>query len=151
MMCTNQHQQQQQQSVLLSSTEEVDTNSIPPPPPLHRHVSTDEPIITSTCTSTSKCNYRATSTIPTTLINLVLREDDNDVDADDENDDDATTENNSSDDNNSLGSNTVFNRTFFRPSICSNTFSDNNYEYACDYDDDDNVDMWDENMNMRSV
>jgi len=148
-MCTNQQQkqqqQQQQQSVLLSSTQDVDTNSIPPPLPLYRHVTTNEPTTTTICTSTSKCNYRSSSTIPTTLTNLVFpddEDDDDDNDADVDDDDDATTESNGSD-NNSLGSNTVFNRTFFRPSICSNTCD--NYEYACDCDDD-NVDMRDENM-----
>merc|ERR1712238_633040 len=121
----------------------------PPPLPLYRHVTTDEPTTTTICTSTSKCNYRSSSTIPTTLTNLVLPDDeddddDNDNDADVDDDDDATTESNGSD-NNSLGSNTVFNRTFFRPSICSNTCD--NYEYACACDcDDDNVDMRDENM-----
>merc|ERR1712238_526068 len=99
MMCMNQQQQPQQQSVLVSFTQEVDINSIPPPPPLHRYVTTDEPTITI-CTSTGKCNYRSTSTIPTTLINLVLPDNDNDDDTDD---DDATTESNGSDDNNSLG------------------------------------------------
>jgi len=143
MMCTNQPQQPQQQSVLVSSAQEVDTHSIPPPPPLHRYVSTDEPTTTTICTSTSKCNYRATSIIPTTLINLVLPDDDDNADADDDNDDDATTASNGSDDNNSLGSNTVFNRTFYRPSICSNTCD--NYEYFFDCDDDVDVDMQDEN------
>merc|ERR1712161_145328 len=84
---------------------------------------------------------------PTTLKNLVLPDDDNDDAFDDEDEDDATTESNGSD-NNSLGSKTVFNRTFFRPSICSNT-CDNNFEYACDCDDN-NVDMRNEN-NIISV
>merc|ERR1712194_248771 len=78
---TNQ-QQHQQQSVLVSSTQEVDTKSIPPPPPLHHHVTTDAPVITPSCTSTSKCKYRSISPFPTTLTNLVLSDDDDDDDDD---------------------------------------------------------------------
>merc|ERR1712194_532240 len=83
-ICTN-HEQQQPQSVLVSSTQEVDTKSIPLPPPLHRHLTTDVPVITTSCTSTSKCKYRSISPIPTTLTNLVLSDDD--VDENDDNQD----------------------------------------------------------------
>merc|ERR1719491_1936174 len=118
-MNQKQHQQQQQ-SILVSSTQEVDTSSIPPPPPLHRHVTTDTPVVTPSCTSTSTRKYRSISPIPTTLTNLVLYDDDDDENDDnqdvDQNDydddaDDVIAECNGSD-NNSLGSNTVFNRTF---------------------------------------
>merc|ERR1712194_800422 len=170
-MCTNQQQQQQhqQQSVLVSSTQEVDTKSIPLSPPLHRHITTDAPVITPSCTSTSICKYRSISPIPTTLTNLVLSDDDDDDENDDnqdvnqndydDDDDDVIAECNGSD-NCSLGSNTVFNRTFVGtdadtvpisrkskvllmcPLIWNDTCED--YEYDCDCDD--NVDMRDENM-----
>jgi len=158
MMCTN----QQQQLELISSTQEVDTNSIPSPPPLHRYVTTDEPTITTGTSTSSKCKYRSMSPIPITLTNLVLPDDydDDDDDVDDDKQDninqdnyddgnDATTESNGSD-NCSIGSNKVFNRTFFGtatdtvpisrkskvllmyPLIWNDTCDD--YEYDCDCD-----------------
>merc|ERR1711865_661320 len=161
-----------------ASTQEVDTNSIPSPPSLHRHITTDEPTITTGTSTSSKCKYRSTSPIPTTLKNLILLDDDDDDDEDDKDvdndnqdnsnqddyyDDDknTTTESNSSD-NCSMGSNKVFNRTFFatatatvpisrkskvllmHPLIWNDTCDD--YEYGCGCDCDDNVDMRDTNM-----
>jgi len=171
-ICTNQqhhhYHHHQQQLELVSSTQEVDTTSIPPPPPLHRHVTTDEPTITTSCTSTSKCKYRSTSTIPTTLTNLVLPDDNDDddnadnqdnINQDDYDDDDDATKSNDSD-NNSLGSSKVFNRTFVgtdadtvpisRKSkvllMCPLIWNDTCDDYEYDGDCDDNVDMRDENM-----
>jgi len=76
-------------------------------------------------TTNNECKYLLTSTIPMTLNNLVLPDDDFQDDADD-----ATTDSNGSD--NSLiiySSNTVFNRTFF----------DTDEDYKDDGDDDDNT------------
>jgi len=115
-----QQKQQQQQSVLLSSTKEEEEDSFPHPF-LLSSTSSSVPFnqcpdtMTSYCTdgptsSTSiECKYLLKSTIPMTLTNLVLPDDD----VQDNDDDDATIESNDSDNSLIYSSNKVFNRTFF--------------------------------------
>jgi len=142
------------QSVLLSSTKEEDEkeeDSFPQLFPLSSTSSSvplnDRPIqhydTTMTSTSTNydtittsyctdgpasttnnECKYLLTSTIPMTLNNLVLPDDDFQDDADD-----ATTDSNGSDNSLIYSSNKVFNRTFF----------DTDEDYKDDGDDDDNT------------